>query len=984
MLSFARLYVLLVLCAFPSLAKATAEVHLADDSLLTASSPPPAPTRVPVLFVHGHSFDLLDIGNTTDDPLNPNYKKNWWNALNSLPSFKQTIDHTNNSGLNIEQYYIRFADQARSITEDARDIEDAVDRIIQRHNPGFNTAAPTAPPPVQVIIIAYSKGTISARQYLKSLQVPVQDPAPVSGQPAAPLTAPRPNYRPVSDFIAISPPNHGIAFPGSRDTTQLSVQQLHNGVKAANLFGTGCGESYNEPRATDFITTLNGHPTTDTQNAVSDAFPSEAPGFRRDRDGDTPHTGTLYVALYATNNADAVGGDDPSGDCTGRKVARNLAGDNTGLIAINVSINNIPGVVPLTVHANTVHFQDVICKALFAAVHHRSPAAESCATVDNVPVIPLPERAAAMLALDISGSMSIPACPGCSASRLDVLKDSVELFAQLWLMMGRPNDQLGVTYFSTAVSQFQINNETLPALTPSNVNAIIADVRSKSPTNLTAMGGALQRSIESLNTLPPNPAAPPRHVILFTDGMQNVNPIVHEISANPPQHDIIDEPGRPASGVTPTNLRLDMLSGITVDTIGLGTGQAFVDLLAAISRESGGLTPAGPTGVARSTANAEDLRQFFVEQLIETLRGFSPQLVGYRRGALGKDGAAEPFAVNKSARKLLFKVSWPQGQKLEVRALKDGTDLTSSARIVSGTFYRILAFDSPAKGASGALSGDWKLRIVGARGVAYEAAAIVDEPELRFWARLGETRNQVDLPLSLTVEVRADKRPVDGPTSVTATVARPRVAIGNLLAAAAPSDAPGPGLEAAMTLAERRLALLATDVKLSKELIPRVETIPLKSDGKGRFRLVLSNVTIPGLYRAAVRIKGQDSRLGAFERSTTVTAIVRFGAADRARSEITLRPEKEEKFELMLRPRDRHGNLLGPGLAKEIKIAMSAGRIEIGPDDLGDGRYRFRLSPPEGANPSIVLTVAQRPLLKATLKDLLAQTPRPSAVSHAR
>src|SRR5262245_36968735 len=91
MLSFARLYVLLVLCAFPSLAKATAEVHLADDSLLTASSPPPAPTRVPVLFVHGHSFDLLDIGNTTDDPLNPNYKKNWWNALNRF-AFIQT-DH---------------------------------------------------------------------------------------------------------------------------------------------------------------------------------------------------------------------------------------------------------------------------------------------------------------------------------------------------------------------------------------------------------------------------------------------------------------------------------------------------------------------------------------------------------------------------------------------------------------------------------------------------------------------------------------------------------------------------------------------------------------------------------------------------------------------------------------------------------------------------------------------------------------------------
>src|SRR5262245_66268377 len=85
MLSFARLYVLLVLCAFPSLAKATAEVHLAYDSLLTASSPPPAPSRVPVLFVHGHSLDLLAIGNTTVDPIVPNYKQYLQIVLKLLP-----------------------------------------------------------------------------------------------------------------------------------------------------------------------------------------------------------------------------------------------------------------------------------------------------------------------------------------------------------------------------------------------------------------------------------------------------------------------------------------------------------------------------------------------------------------------------------------------------------------------------------------------------------------------------------------------------------------------------------------------------------------------------------------------------------------------------------------------------------------------------------------------------------------------------------
>jgi len=98
-------------------------------------------------------------------------------------------------------------------------------------------------------------------------------------------------------------------------------------------------------------------------------------------DAAAPHSGVLYVALYgAANNPDTiVGGDTASGDCHGRKVARNLAGDASGTIAINIPITPIPS----PVHANTVHAADIICKALFAAVHHSSPAAETWAPSGN-------------------------------------------------------------------------------------------------------------------------------------------------------------------------------------------------------------------------------------------------------------------------------------------------------------------------------------------------------------------------------------------------------------------------------------------------------------------------------------------------------------------------------------------------------------------------------------------------------------------------
>ena len=119
---------------------------------------PPGLRRQPVLFVHGHADD------TNGDP---NYIRNFWTEPTGLTSFKRTLD--DNSGLDIEPYYIWFEDRTRSITDDAFDIGQVVDYIVRRHNENFDPANATSPPPVQVVIIGYSKGTISSRQYLKSL-----------------------------------------------------------------------------------------------------------------------------------------------------------------------------------------------------------------------------------------------------------------------------------------------------------------------------------------------------------------------------------------------------------------------------------------------------------------------------------------------------------------------------------------------------------------------------------------------------------------------------------------------------------------------------------------------------------------------------------------------------------------------------------------------------------------------------------------------
>jgi hypothetical protein len=133
---------------------------------------------------------------------------------------------------------------------------------------------------------------------------------------------------------------------------------------------------------------------------------------------------------------------------------------------------------------------------------------------------------------------------------------------------------------------------------------------------------------------------------------------------------------------------------------------------------------------------------------------------------------------------------------------------------------------------------------------------------------------------------------------------------------------------------------------------------------------MLTNTTVPGLYRVTLRIVGEGGKFGAYERQHTVSAIVRFAEAEFAKSSVSARAKKGGTAEITLRPRDKYGNLLGPALSSEVQLAVSSGRVDAVPEDLGDGGYRFRLTMPKRGNPTLMLVVAERLLFKGTLKQL--------------
>lgn len=921
-----------------------ATVHLADDSVLTATTTA-ITGRLPVLFIHGHNDNL-------------NYKKNWWDplhdAVRNLPSFKQALDNPQNNTLGIEPYYIQFLDQDRSIDMDAVEIGDAIDLILHRHDPDhypypYNPAQTTN---VKVVIIAYSKGTISAHQYLKSLQ----PPAP--GQPE-----PRPGFRPASEFIAISPPNHGLSTNLFADTGSLAVKQLYNGMRPEGglhnfqPLTTHCTDSFNETAATDYIANLNHHPIADSISiGPTDFFDDEAPGSRANTDQmgkvNPPTSGTLYVTLFANNHRDIVGGLTPSTDCPqadGRKLARNLAHD-----AINIEVPEIIGFTPVGVHENTVHTFEVICKALYAAVHHRSPESQTCASANvggvSVPIIPPPTRAAAMLTLDFSGSMSAPAPP--DPSRAAALQDAVALFIQLWSAVSVPSDRLGVTYFRTTVDQFHPANSSdpLPLLSASG-NDIINDVRNQTPRDRTAMGGGLQQSIDTLRN--PSVDAEIRRIILLTDGMQNVNPRVQTVG-----NDLViaDQPIPPGGPITV----LDTL-GIPIDTIGIGAGTTFVDLLRDIALRTGGNS-------LSTTDPGFDLRSFFVESLINALKGFSPQLVAYRHGTVGSRGSTEDFTIEDGPRKVVLEVSWKRGDSLDFSVAKDGVDVTSAGRFLNSATHKIFVIDLPAKGITA--RGNWQLRINGRSGTAYETAAIIDGERISYDAMFNVQRPRAGDALDLVLRLTADGQPIRGRVKVKVAWKSPTTTVGDIITKYKPKDPPA--AEAGASAAERQILALAYDPKMWAALKPKTQTEVLKSNDKGEYRKQF-RPKIPGVYTAVVTIEGDDAKLGKVSRTLTITTVATFANAKLKDRDVSISETPSasnlRNVSVVLFPRDKDGHRMGPGLSSNISLT-SAGRKIGGIQDLGDGRYLMVLAPAVGEDPMIRLEVAGATLFSGPLSKL--------------
>ncbi|HUI28921.1 MAG TPA: VWA domain-containing protein [Candidatus Acidoferrales bacterium] len=567
-----------------------------------------------------------------------------------------------------------------------------------------------------------------------------------------------------------------------------------------------------------------------------------------------------------------------------------------------------------------------------------------------------------MLVLDCSGSMLDAACPGCSA-KLDVLKEAVEIFIQLWTALAIPDDRLGVTYFSTNIRDFNIGGTRLfPVIT--NAPAMIADINSQTtaPDSLTAMGGGLQSALSTLTD-----ATRPRNIVLFTDGMQNVNPMVTD-----PNLDIANQPGCPQSNIDPTTpaTRLNTDLHVKINTIGVGATPRFVNLLSNIATATAGLTKL-------TTAPDEDLRRFYVEELIDVLRQASPQLLAYRHGTLDSIGATESFTVNNGVKKVIFKLSWKRSDKMSFSVLKGGVDLTGSGKLINGSFYRILSIDMPTEINGNYISagGKWDMKITGRSGADYESAAIVEEPQLEYNFSVGQKEYIVGDSLNLRVQLKYDNAPITDATTVTATIMKPVLSLGTLLSVnpmpAVPYDFRA---ESLATVAQKKLAILSRDPEFFRKLRPTGEKLTLRNNDDGSYSAVFSDTKMAGTYSIIFEVAGKNNSIGDYQRTEILSADVRFGKAESDKSDLYVslfdKTADGRKMLLHIRPKDQFDNFLGPDYGDHIHVSLSLGSVNPNMSDLLDGDYTIPLNVPLTSDPKIRVTVMNDTVYDGPLSKL--------------
>ncbi|MFX0194493.1 MAG: outer membrane beta-barrel protein [Candidatus Hodarchaeota archaeon] len=586
-----------------------------------------------------------------------------------------------------------------------------------------------------------------------------------------------------------------------------------------------------------------------------------------------------------------------------------------------------------------------------------------------------------ILVLDVSGSMADPASytdPG-APDKIEILHESSQLFLNTWASdeLFKPDDRVGAVFFESTASPYLGAGSFLVPFTSSpaddaawtNINN---EVHTHPTGNMTAMGDGLQEALDRFDNNSDNI----RHIILFTNGMQNKGNLVEDSGTPGPHNKILND----------KSLRS---YGVPIHTIGTGVaeGSTYGTLLKDIAIDTG-------TGEHIFTTDiASDLTPAYFESLVNIFRGYSPELVGINSGIIdkGQEQVTHKYQVNRAAKSGIFVVSWHAFDESDKRQDAITMNIVGPGTVGAvtqgvkreGTHFHIHSVTFPLTGfPANAHEGEWQIIItedLQGTSAYYHAALIVDEAKLDYLIGAVPRDYGTGENILLSASLSVDGQPITDADSIQCNVTRPRIPLGSFLHQHNLSDSdlntnpPGVHEDNFPNNYSRKLYRLIVEKKLSDLLQPIRDPVPVQLfddgdkeehgdavAGDGVYSAIYKKTEFPGQYVFDFSINGEHPIIGRYARAEKSTALVRVKIPDPEKSEVMCDDLGGGSHLVIIIPADRFGNFVGPGFEDEIEVAVSGGGTVAPPvtDVRVNGTYTVSLVdvPPE-ADPIVTVKV---------------------------
>jgi hypothetical protein len=548
----------------------------------------------------------------------------------------------------------------------------------------------------------------------------------------------------------------------------------------------------------------------------------------------------------------------------------------------------------------------------------------------TVPAPPPPITRDVMVVFDRSGSMSED--DGAGRSKIEAARDAAALFYQLIRIGG---NRAGLVSFSTTASVDQARKDVNAALkniligpppfVGGKVGALMAGGR-------TSIGGGLDAAKDQLNPAGANPRA----ILLMTDGLQN-------------------------EGLAPADVDL---SGLTIHAIGFGS-ESNLDgaMLSNLATTHGGRYLRAGGGLTLEKFFSDAFGNIFENGIIHDPEVDLPA---------DKSGSKTPFRIcgedaitivagwDRTDASLMLEITSPGGALI--------TSATPGVESSSGRTWAFLRFNLPI---GGERDGLWQVRVVRPRG---GGEFPPPTPAMRYFINVIATGGPVmsRMPdnrpyytgdtINPRVMVRYSNGGWPEEMNVALTITRPDASVGNALSAAGLKP---PGLVDGDIIPPRHATMKAIETSTGNPVANYVETTITLSDEPGingsfepgglfgRPLPDLLNVEGNYTFHAKAEYTKDCSGMRELLWSIHVDVGIDPGKTTVSTTPLGEGPDGGPCVRMTFTPRDKYGNMLGPGRLDGFKVVAQPGSKPSGPvHDLGNGNYQVDIcSDPDSLEP---------------------------------